>query len=189
MKNKIVNIIKEEIQNLSNEGVGDKYLEKKIGIPDINTQNTKDLRQQAIEQQEDVIYTDGNWKLIKNPRSLENFEPSVRGVIDAQGNLYLENIQLKIHHDILKILIEKNRLSNYVFKKNWNTFLPNEIGFLTVQRYNNGAIAIGHSNKLIYDPEDFQKYYNIYNDFINKAREKILTCHLKPNWLVVNLPN
>ncbi|MBN1637346.1 MAG: hypothetical protein JW866_00135 [Ignavibacteriales bacterium] len=172
MSKKIVDIINEEIKNLNNEGVGDKYLEKTHGIPDVDTQYDKIMKQQALGQQEDVIYSEGDWKLIRNPKSLKNFEPSVRGVIDTQGNLYLENKPERIHHDILKILVGKGLLPNYVFKKNWNAFLPNQIGFLTVQRYNNGAIAIGHSNKLIYDEQDFRKYYNIYDEFMKKASAK-----------------
>jgi hypothetical protein len=111
------------------------------------------VRRQAIAGENQVVYTDGDWQLIRNPKSLKNFDPSVRGVIDNKGNLYLENHPLKIHHDILKILVDKGLLQDYVFRKNWNAFLPNQIGFLTVQRWGSGAIAIGHSNKLIYDEQ------------------------------------
>jgi len=176
MNKKIINIIDEEIQIFNKkinfkEGVGDEYLTNKYNIP----QEFQDFEKQYKARQSDdtIIYRDGDWILYKNPKNLKNIGESARGVIDNDGNLFIENYSEAIHHDIIKILIARGYLKGYEFKKNWNKFLPSEIGFLTVQRYKNtNNIAIGHSNKLIYDDYGFKQYYQDFNDFMNKAKSK-----------------
>lgn len=176
MRKTIADIIDEEIQTFNKkvnfkEGVGDKYLSNKHSVaPEFQD---FDKKFKAKQSDDNIIYRDGDWVIYKNPKNLENIGESARGVIDKDGNLFIENFSQAIHHDIIKILIARGYLKGYEFKKNWNSFLPSEIGFLTVQRYGNtNNIAIGHSNKLIYDDYGFKQHYQDFNDFINKARTK-----------------
>ena len=154
-----------------NEGVGDKYLKNKYFIDDFDDFNKKynNMKRQFGE----IIYSDNNWKLIKNPKSLEYFDKSCRGVITLSGDLYLENFSdFRIHNDILKILYDKNILKGKL-RKNWGKKLPQESGFLTVQRYKDkNIIAIGESNKDIYNEEDWDKLKHFYDEILDKCKIK-----------------
>jgi hypothetical protein len=146
------------------EGVADKFAATEFNIEDKLT----NFRDKTTDK---IIYREGSWKLIKNPRSLENIGSMTRGVITKNGDLYIENYSEKIHNDLLKILFEKGIISE--FKKNWGSKLPQESGFLTVQRYKNSEyIAIGESNRLIYNKLDFDNKKEYYKQFLEKAREK-----------------
>ena len=138
-----------KVKDSLQEGVGDKYAAK-FGIPD----DTEERKVQGTDEQ--IISRDGDWKLLKNPRSLDSLGSSVRGVIIPSGDIYIENFSEKIHHDLLKILYEKGILDG-VFTKKWGSQLPTESGFLTIQRYKNSDdIAIGESNKLLYNEKEFK---------------------------------
>lgn len=170
MEKTVLDIISEEVQNFK-EGVGDEYLANKYGIP--NEFSDFETKFKSKESEDEIVYREGDWILYKNPKTLKNISESARGVVDNEGNLFIENFSQAIHHDIIKILLSKGYLRGYEFKKNWNTYLPSEVGFLTVQRYKNtNTIAIGHSNKLIYDEIGFKQHYNDFNGFMNKAKGK-----------------
>lgn len=167
-------IIKETIQDFYSEDVGDEYLKRKYGMSGEFDKFEKSYKsQKSTENDVDVIHTDDNWRLLKNPSSLEYIGDDARGVIMPNGDLYIESYGgLKIHNDILKILAQKGVLSS-VPKKNWTRKLPQESGFLTVQRYNNSPyIAIGESNRLLYDEEDYNENIDHYRRFINAAKSK-----------------
>lgn len=168
----ILSVINEEIHKfIKKEGVGDKYLEKKYNIPDEFNDFNKKYMGTKIDKNK-VIVEKGDWKLIKNPESLENLDKSVRGVITKDGNLYVESYSEIIHNDILKILADKNIIP-FVPKKDWGRKLPEESGFLTVQRYKDSPyMAIGESNRLLYDEDDYNKYIEHYKPLLNKARAK-----------------
>jgi len=173
LKSNLLKIINEEII----EGVGDTYLKNKYNIPnefsgfdkqyDINQIKNRESMQNDV-----IVYTEGNWNLIKNPSTLNNFGSSVRGVILNNGDFYLESFTEKIHFDILNILY-KLKIINDLPKRNWSNRLPQEVGVLTVQRYKNSPnISIGESNRLIYNQTDYDKYIRYYDEFLNKARLK-----------------
>jgi len=63
-----------KVKDSLQEGVGDKYAAK-FGIPD----DTEERKVQGTDEQ--IISRDGDWKLLKNPRSLDSLGSSVRGVI------------------------------------------------------------------------------------------------------------
>jgi len=154
-----------KVKDSLQEGVGDKYAAK-FGIPD----DTEERKVQGTDEQ--IISRDGDWKLLKNPRSLDSLGSSVRGVIIPSGDIYIENFSEKIHHDLLKILYEKGILDG-VFTKKWGSQLPTESGFLTIQRYKNSDdIAIGESNKLLYNEKEFKKILPHYQKFTEAARKK-----------------
>lgn len=83
------------------EGVGDKYAEKKFGIPD-ETQTNVGLR--TNDMGEFVGFTTSDYEDSKlsavflNPLSLKNFEKDVRAVSDMQGNLYVAQIDGNFVH-------------------------------------------------------------------------------------------
>jgi hypothetical protein len=171
MKN-ILKIIKEEVATYFNEDVGDEYLKRKYHMKG----EFDDFENKYISHQQNddkVIYREGDWKLIKNPESLKDMGRSARGIIMSNGDLYLESFSgKKIHNDLLKILYNKGILS-YLPKKNWGRKSPNETGFLTVQRYKTSPyIAIGESNRRIYDEEEYQEHIDEYESFLNKAKQK-----------------
>jgi len=180
MKN-ILTIIKDTIsewlkeQNIY-EGVGDKFFQSKTGRPDDFNDFEKNFAlKQSKESNYEIFYkrNSDNWTIIKNPNSLKNFAPSVRGVISQNGDLYLELIPNgTIHNDIIDVLKEMGVLSASI-KKNWGSKIPQESGFLTVQKYRNyPIIAIGESNRLIYDINNYNNLINYYNEFLNKAKSK-----------------
>jgi hypothetical protein len=172
-KTKLVQIIKEEI----NEGVADTLLQKRYGVQpeftDFERQyNLQQLKKKQMGDRDVVVNTDGNCNLIKNPSSLNNIGNSVRGVILPNGDLYLESFSEKIHYDLLRILANLHLLFENP-KKNWSRKLPQESGFLTVQRYKNSPyISIGESNMLIYEKGNYDKLISYYKIFLDKAKTK-----------------
>lgn len=79
----------------SNEGVADKYAEKKFGIPDTDRiANDKFTKHLQVQNEKPVAYVDDNSELpiFKNPKSLSNFEANVRAVADSEGNIYVSLI-------------------------------------------------------------------------------------------------
>jgi len=120
----------------------------------------------------EIILSKGDWHIVKNPGSFENFGVAVRGVIDLDGNLYIENTSASIHHDILKILYSKGILKG-TFKKNWSRKEPTENGFVTVQRKKDtNMIGIGESNMLIYDESAWDRLKGEYGKYMQKAQSK-----------------
>lgn len=166
---KLIKIINEVITNFYKEGVGDEYLKRKYGM---KTDDDRFEKQYAT-QNKNGFYRDKDWVLLKNPSSSDEFNNGARGVIVPNGDLYIEGYGgERIHNDILKILAQKNVLGS-IPRKNWTRKLPNEAGFLTVQQYKNSPyIAIGESNRLIYDQDDYNKYIDEYDRFINRAQSK-----------------
>jgi len=113
------------------EGVGDKYAERNFPIdPEFSDFENRYKAQKLIINNEKIIFNDKKgFILIKNPKSLKDFGPWVRGVIDRNGNLYLEFTLNKIHEEILTIL-DDLYLVKYV--EDWPTIFPTE--FISVQR-------------------------------------------------------
>ena len=180
---KIVRKILEENCNISGgffvnkdieEGVGDEYLKNKYpNFPDEEGEFEKKYQLMNLNKTNaEKIASKGGWHLIKNPGSLDNFGADVRGVIDSNGDLYLENASYAIHHDILKILFDKGILRG-VFSKNWSRKEPSENSFITVQRKGNtNMIGIGESNKLIYDEAGWDRLKDEYARYMQKAKSK-----------------
>jgi plasmid maintenance system antidote protein VapI len=177
----LVKIINEELnellieQNITDD-VADKYFRKLSGEPDEFKNFEK--KYASVQSQEDNnevfnVRNSDNWTIIKNPVDLNSFESAVRGVIISNGDFYLElTSNGTIHNDIISILKEKGIISSLV-QKNWGLKIPQESGFLTVQRYKKSlSIAIGESNRLIYSIENYNKYISYYDEFLNKAKIK-----------------
>ena len=173
-KNRIIikRIIRKAINEMLNrEGVADKYLDNKFIIPDEEKEFEKKYMMYKTSK-DNVFFSKGDWKIIKNPVSLESFGPNVRGVITEKGDLYIENFSEGIHHDIIKLLFKKGIISGK-FTKSWSKNTPFENHFLTVQRKNNSnVIAVGESNKRMYKESEWELLKSEIDVFINKAKEK-----------------
>ena len=106
----VVNIIREEIQKLFGqsfydeqelikmpEGVGDKYVERKWGIPDPDRKYSQQTA--SVAPKDDSMgelagyvverYNNTKIPIYKNPKSVKKFEPSVRAISDENGNLFV----------------------------------------------------------------------------------------------------
>lgn len=113
-----------------------------------------------------------DWQLIKNPGSLSSIGEFARGVILANGDLYLENFSSgTIHNDILRILFS-NGIINGTFKSNWTKKTPDSTDFLTVQRFAGyNVICIGESNRNLYSKVNYQEKIHLYLPFLKRAAE------------------
>jgi len=98
--NKVKQIIIEEISKLADEGVGDKYAERKFNIPDDQELNYQRQTASAVQTPEmgklagyiknyGTGRVDINEPIFVNPQNLSKFEPDVRAVTDKNGNLYV----------------------------------------------------------------------------------------------------
>jgi hypothetical protein len=161
----------------TNEGVGDKYAEKKFGVePEFSDFEKRYASKQNVEQEE-VVYQDNELILIKNPKSLEHIGSNVRGVVDKEGNLYVEQEVGNIHEDILKIL---NSLNLIRYQNNWERKIPSN--YITVQRYyNTDLFYLGESNETMLPDEDRFEDHNaaryvdakpVFQQFIHRAKQK-----------------
>ena len=93
------------------EGVGDKYAEKRFGIPDAGAEFEKKYQQNrlVIDGNEPFGYVSDfiDWKgktspekvpVYKNPKSLRDFDYNVRAISDTQGNLYVALVDEAFNH-------------------------------------------------------------------------------------------
>ncbi len=136
-------------------------------------ENLQKSNEKSSLNQSEVIYQKGNLKIIKNPPTINDLGSSVRGVITLSGDLYIESQSETIHNDILRILTDVGVLDK-IPSKNWTRKLPQETKFLTVQRYKNSRyIAIGESNRLIYDELDYTIRKRYYSEFLSMAKIKM----------------
>ena len=128
------------------EGVGDKFLQNRGVMPDEEQEFDRNYN---VEDQEEIVHDLSKFKdepvyIVKNPKNLDNIGCDVRGVIDNQGNLYVETESIVLHDEIILPLAEKGLLE---YINDWHHKLPEK--FLTVHRNGcNNEFAIGESNML-----------------------------------------
>ena len=139
------------------EGVGDKYLQNKYNIePEFADFERKFNDKKIIDNQEQIVYKDDKLTIIKNPKSLKYIAGKVRGIIDKNGNLYVETKANSTHDDIIKKLVQLGLINDV---HNWDLFLPSE--FVTVIRYSNtNKFALGEANLSMTPDED--RYENTH---------------------------
>jgi tRNA nucleotidyltransferase (CCA-adding enzyme) len=101
------------------EGVGDKYAERKWGIPDDDTKLNKifpnkidDSMGEKIGEVEssDIFGNESVTPIFKNPKSLKNFADYVRAIADDKGNLYVAQFDESFNHG------DMSREMNLMFK-------------------------------------------------------------------------
>jgi hypothetical protein len=161
------------------EGVGDKYAEQEFFVPDDfwefdykfnksqlkNKENSKEDRNKLIPINEKAV-------VVKNPSSLKNIAPAVRGIIDDKGNVYLSVRGNCIHQTIIDALEKMNLL---IVDKLWYRNLPTT--FVTIQRFRDTDIlAMGESNFYLYNKPGYtateEEIDNSYSPILEAARIK-----------------
>lgn len=172
-------------KNYTSEGVGDKYLSNRYIIaPEFSDFEHKYKSYKNIKNKEEIIFNDGKgFILIKNPKSLKNIGNGVRGVIDTNGNLYVEQKSIKTHDPILKTLLKLGLINKY--DELWPRKIP--VGFISVQRWEDDNLFLISESYYTLRPED-ERDYSIKNfwgeidkekdvepffkEFLNKAKLK-----------------
>jgi len=143
-------IIAESLQQFRiEEGVADKYAEKRFGIPDEESEFEKEYQQSISGKSSSKIGEVKGRPLVKNPKNLSSFPPGSRGVITKDGNLYLvADVENVIHVDILNTLKKLGIINTKT--RGWEN--PEDLDkfeYVTVQRvFNKPAFAIGESYAL-----------------------------------------
>ena len=115
--------------------------------------------------------------IIKNPTSLKNIGPYVRGVVDKDGNLYVEEKSYILHDTMLHFLSDKGYLK---YIPQWDEKIPTE--YITVHRYGDtNDFILGESNlqmrpeELRYDMENVPSRVEskpYFQKFIDQANKK-----------------
>ena len=141
-------------------GIGTQYLKNKgVNIEDDITMFNKLYKTySAIRGEEEVLKIGIDRKafiIIKNPRTLKNIEANVRGIIDKEGNIYVEQSQEILHNAIISGLERLNIIKDVDW---WWKLLPTE--FVTIQRYGDeNLFLLGESNDpMTPDDERYYKY-------------------------------
>lgn len=109
----IINIIKEEIENIYSpepiyqEGVADKYAEKLFNMSSNKEINVKDISGDMGTLISDKIESydsasgkniNQNFRIFMNPKSLKNFEADARAIVDNKGNLFIAEQNEAFNH-------------------------------------------------------------------------------------------
>ncbi len=153
------------------EDVGAKYAERRFNIPQKFTEFDKQYRRRYNNIGQEVIYRDKRGVVIlKNPGSLDSVGSWVRGIIDLKGNFYVEQESILVHDQIIKILSSLGLVKYNV--KTWHIKDPNEpeVGFITVQRKDEGNMVLGESNVWWRDNKKIS--VDIFQVFLDKAHKK-----------------
>jgi len=158
------------------EGVGDKYAERRFGIP--NEEDEHEMKYQQSRNQDPIASGSVRGKTIniyKNPINLNGFVNGCRGVISKDGDLFIaDKFDGVIHMDILGILKKKGYIKSNITKWEDIENTPN-IDFVGVQRvWNLKAFAIGESyviptRKYI---EKREKVMSFIKPFFDAAKKK-----------------
>ena len=168
------------------EGVGDKYFEKKTGAnPEFADFEQKYKEKKIKDEQENIVYQDKNLTIIANPKSLKNIGRNVRGIIDRNGNLYVEAQSYTTHDDMIIKLSQKGLIKHI---DDWHLVLPTD--FITVIRYGDtNKFYLGESNESMTPDDDrfddsrkylgkwytvpsYMQSYKIFQAFLNNAKQK-----------------
>jgi len=159
--------------NKVSEGIGDKYAEKTWGIPVEDPEFEKQYNAFRLKKFGNVIGSVKGFPLVKNPKNLDLFPPSCRGMILKNGDLLLvPDVGTITHVDIVE---ETNRLrltSSNTTKWQYTDMLePTQ--FICVQRvWNKDGFGISESYVIPKRKhgEERAKVMELFEPFINKAR-------------------
>ena len=170
------------------EGVADTFLQTHHHFnPDFTDCEEKYKKQKSKEDNDIIVYNykdfNGHFVIIKNPKSLKNIDRWTRGIIDKNGNLYVQQFLLYTHSVMIKTLSQLNILD---FTDNWHKEIPKT--FVTIQRYDNtNTFGIGESNMGYYNyynnsELNIKKYKETFQEYLNKAKNK------NPQYNFTNIP-
>lgn len=150
------------------EGIGDVYASKRFFIPDEFQEFNQEY--EISQNRNKIITINEKAKVIKNPSSLKNIAPDVRGIIDKEGNVYLSIKANCIHQTILDSLEDQGLIT---VPYRWYQDLPTE--FISIQRVGNtDIIAMGESNLVLDEYRNSfteEQIQEAYLPIINKAKK------------------
>jgi len=163
------------------EGVADKYAEKEFHIPDSDTEfDITHKSEEVKEREKDKIvfeYKGLRTFIIKNPTSLRGICEDARAVIDKMGNLFVLNINIGTHTNIIGNLVHTGEIEDH--DTWWWLKLP--INFVTIQRVGKAKFVLGESNEPMFPEMDkdkrerwdlppYEECISFYQEFIDKAQ-------------------
>lgn len=160
------------------EGLGDKFLSNQnIVKDDVKDYEKEYAKQNLTSNQYDDVFTMKSQffnknkilNIYKNPKSLDFINSHARGIILANGDLYLSESTTPFHHEIVHKLVELN-IINRKFSNTWGSQDPMKEGFLAIQRIGNTInFKIAETNSLSFDDDTLTKQEKIklYNDTLN----------------------
>jgi len=155
------------------EGVADTFLQKKHHFDSEFSDFEDEYKtQKSKEDKEEIVYDKNDingfrYVIIKNPKRLKNIDNWTKGIIDKNGNLYVQQFSYHPHQFLIKILSELNLLN---FTYDWYKEIPTD--FITIQRYEDKNIfCVGESN-IPYSNDDFYfKKQHLTKEFIIEFKE------------------
>jgi len=155
------------------EGIGDKYLKNKYGIPDEFDEFEKQYKKIHLKKEEEIIGEVKGTSIVKNPKSLNKLDNGVRGVITKEGDLYLAILNNDvIHNDILEFLNKKGIINERPVGWEWiDERKPDQ--FITIQRvWNKNIIAIGESYVTPKRDPEKTEALKIFKPYLEKCKQK-----------------
>jgi len=142
---------------LVNEGVGDKYADKKFNIADPDEEFERGYSQHKLKTSgvkgdkpfaiiSGKFAKDKSFPLFKNPKSMNGFPGGCRGVIMDNGDLYVvADAKSIIHTDILETLSDKGIVTYGISGWDDPTTLDKFRFVIIQQLWNKPAFTIGES--------------------------------------------
>ena len=157
---RFLNILKEELEDWfdDEEGLADKMYASRFGI---NTQQPQQSKPKLESQGELVGYLESNpdYPIYRNPETLDGFDDNCRGVIFANGNLYLCT-NYEIYHRRLFDFLQVKDLEN-VDPKFYYLFPDRYVAVARINRTNTFVPSESYKDESYpYIVETFSKYRN-----------------------------
>jgi len=145
------------------EGVADKYAENEFHIVDddafrfeqrFHKENNPSLIGTITQSWRGSEFK-GPTNIYKNPQTLDNFKPFVRGIILINGDLYLaDNSSYILHIDIIKLLIKKGIVNGPADLKKLEDFCSDDISvkkFVGIMYFGRNIFGISETVEIDFD--------------------------------------
>jgi hypothetical protein len=156
----IAQLIREEIQDFVKDywqddnkpSLADKVFSKNQGV---------DLKQNTPINAELIGKADNQYPVYKNPKSLEGFAGNTRGILMANGDLYLSKTFYALHKAILNLLSVHN-IVPFAAQYNYDLEYPQE--FVAIER-------VGFSD-MFSQSEAYEEFPNYYYEIFDNGSAK-----------------
>ena len=179
---RLIQIIKEEVENFFNSepSIADKIYQDRGIIP------------KPIEKVHGHIigYVKTSWGIefprnqqpvpvFKNPINLTGFDPMARGILVANGDLYLAQTEDALHYDIASLLAKDNIIPWSSVTKDYGDLMPKE--YVAV-------IRVMGTNRFTQTPNTYKAFPDYYNEYIELPTANMIINSYR-NLLVVKAYN
>jgi hypothetical protein len=163
---RLIRIIKEEVENFFNSepSIADKIYQDKGIIP-----------KQPEKIRGDVIgYVSTAWgipfqrnqqpiPIVKNPKDLMDYDPMARGILVANGDLYLAQSEDALHYDIASLLAKQGIIPWNSVSKDYGDLMPRE--YVAV-------IRVMGTNRFTQTPNAYKELPEYYLEMFSAANGK-----------------